>query len=343
MKKVNGPARFLALVAFPVAVSLICGPAIAQDDGARAYWKGRTGTNVVSFQYLNMHLDASDALQFDPAHYIYPSADADADIFIANYARHMTLFNRPASLMVNVVGGSVEADFDTSLTPPEFLPPGVVPGVSFSQSASGYADPSVQLDVNLLGTPPLKAGFDLLNYEPTWTLDAAVMLGVPLGEYDSSKVVNLGLNRFFGRIAFPFKYHFGVFAPGYMSSLEVVPSVWLFAENDNFVGQKLENDPLWQLEAHWTHDFTRHFFGSIDLLYRNGFQSEINGVDVGSDLEIGDVGVTLNFQVTDNLTLRTSFSSNVFGDSNIDTSMVRLQVVYAWHKAMQNMKKLGNE
>jgi hypothetical protein len=288
-----------------------------------------------------MHIDASDALQFDPTHYIYPSADADADIFIFNYARHMTLFNRPSSVMVNVVGGSVEADFDTSLTPPEFLPPGVVPGVSVSQSASGYADPSVQLDVNLIGTPPLKAGFDLLNYEPTWTLDAAVMLGIPIGEYDSSKVVNLGLNRFFGRIALPFKYHFGVFTPGYMSSLEVVPSVWLFAENDNFVGQKLQNDPLWQLEAHWTQDFTRHFFGSIDLLYRNGFQSEIDGVDVGSDIEIGDIGITLNFQVTDSLTLRTSFSSNVFGDSDIDNSMVRLQIVYAWHRAMENMKKLA--
>ena len=343
MKNGNGFTRYLALVAFAVATLLICGPANAQDDGARAYWKARAGTNVVSFQYLNMHLDASDAVAFDPVHYIYPSADADADIFVANYARHMTLFNRPSSFMVNVVGGSVEADFDVNLTPPEFLPPGVVPGASVSQSASGYADPSVQLDVNLIGTPPLKAGFDLLNYEPTWTLDAAVMLGVPIGEYDNSKLVNLGLNRFFGRIAFPFKYHFGVFAPGYMSSLEVVPSVWLFAENDNFVGQKLQNDPLWQLEAHWTQDFTRHFFGSIDLLYRNGFQSEINGVDVGSDIEIGDIGVTLNFQVTDSLTLRTSFSSNVFGDSDIDSSMVRLQVVYAWHRAMQNMKKLGNE
>jgi len=109
------------------------------------------------------------------------------------------------------------------------------------------------------------------------------------------------------------------------------------------VGQKLENDPLWQLEAHWTHDFTRHFFGSIDLLYRNGFQSKISGVDAGSDLEIGDIGITLNFQVTDNLTLRTSFSSNVFGDNDIHNSMVRIQVVYAWHKAMQNMKKLASE
>jgi len=340
MKKVNCSARFLALTAFALAVPLISGPATAQDDGARTYWKGRAGTNVMSFQYLDMNLQASDALQFDPSHYIYPSADAEARIFLMSYARHMTLFDRPSILSVNVLGGSVDAKFDTAITPPEFLPPGVVPGVSFSQSASGYGDPSVQLDVNLFGTPKLPAIFSYMNYEPTWTLDAAVMLAVPLGQYDADKVVNLGLNRFFGRIALPFKYHFRVFSPGYRSSLEVVPSVWLFAENDDFVGQKLQNDPMWQLEAHWTHDFTRQFFGSIDLLYRNGFQSEINGVNLGSDIEIGDLGFTLNFQVTDNVTIRTSFSSNVFGDSDIETSMIRLQFVYAWDMAIQNIKKL---
>ncbi len=340
MKIVNCPTRFLALVAFPLAVSLICGPAIAQDDGARAYWKGRAGTNMVSFQYLNMNLQASDELQFDPGQYIYPAADAVADIFILSYARHMTIFNRPSILSANLIGGSVDVKFDATITPPEFLPPGGVPGVSFSQSASGYADPSVQLDVNLLGTPKIKTIFDYMNYEPTWTLDAAVMLGVPLGQYDADKVVNLGLNRFYGRIAFPFKYHFRIFSPGYRSSLEVVPSVWLFAENDDFVGQTLQNDPMWQLEAHWTHDFTRQFFASLDLLYRKGFQSEINGIDLGSEIEIGNLGFTLNFSVTDNVTIRTSFSSNVFGNSDIETSMIRLQFVYAWDMAIQNINKL---
>ena len=343
MKKANCSARFLALAAFALSVPLILGPANAQDDGARTYWKGRDGTNVMSVQYLNMNLQASDTVQFDPSHYIYPAADVQADIFILSWARHMTLFDRPSILSANLVGGSVDVEFDTTITPPEFLPPGVAPGPSFSQSASGYADPSVQLDVNLLGTPKLPAIFSYMNYEPTWTLDAAFMLGVPLGQYDDDKVANLGLNRFYGRVAFPFKYHFRVFTQGYMSSLEVVPSVWLFAENDDFLGQTLKNDPMWQVEAHWTHDFTRHFFGSLDLLYRNGFQSEISGVDLGSDIEIGDLGFTLNFSVTDNVTIRTSFSSNVFGDSDIDTSMIRLQFVYAWDRAIENLKKLGSE
>jgi len=328
---------FFATLAIILSFS---GPALAVDDGARAYWKGRDGTNVFSFQYLNLNMQASGAQQFDPAHFIYPNADTEANVMIANYARHLTLFNRASSLAVNIVGGSVDLDVNTNLVPPGFLPPGVTPGDSLRQSASGYGDPSVQLDVNLFGTSQLKSTVDLVIYEPTWTIDAAVLLAFPIGEYDKDKLVNMGLNRWYGRVALPFKYHFGVFSPGYMTSLEIIPSVWLFAENDDFVGQKLENDPMWQLEAHLTHDFTRSFFGSLDLLYRGGFQSEINGVEVGDKLDVGNLGFTLNYQATDNLTIRTSYMSNVFGDSDLDNSVIRIQFAYAWHRLMENMKKL---
>jgi hypothetical protein len=335
--------RYARLPAFFAALTVILsfsGTARAVDDGSRAYWKGRDGTNVVSFQYLNLNMQASGAQEFDPAHFIYPNADAEANVMIANWARHMTLFNRASSLAVNLVGGSVDVDVNTSRVPPGFLPPGVTPGDSLRQSAAGFADPSVQFDVNLFGTSRLKSTVDLVNYEPTWTLDAAVLLAFPVGEYDDDKLVNMGLNRWYGRLALPIKYHFGVFAPGYMSSLEVIPSVWLFAKNEDFMGQELENDPLWQLEAHLTHNFTRTFFASLDLLYRNGFRSEINSVEVGDKLEVGNLGFTFNYQATDNIVVRTSYSSNLFGDSDLDNSVIRVQFAYAWHRLIENKKKL---
>ena len=332
--------RLLAFLVNLAIISLFSTSAFAVDDGARAYWKGRDGTQGVSFQYLNLNVQASNSQQFAPGQYIYANSDAEANIFIANYVRHITLFNRPSSLAVTLAGGSVDVDVSASAVA-GFLPPGISVDDSFSESASGYADPSVQLVVNLFGTPPLKANFDLLDYEPTWTIDAAVMLGLPIGKYHSDQLVNLSLNRWFGRIALPIKYHFGVFTRGYMKSLEVIPSVWLFAENDDFIlGQKLENDPMWQIEAHLTNDFTPSFFGSLDLLYRNGFQSEIDGVEVGDDLEIGNLGFTLSYQVTDNLAIRTGYSSNVFGNDDLDNSLIRMQFVYGWHRDMENMKKL---
>jgi hypothetical protein len=284
-------------------------------------------------------MEVSDAI-FDPSHFIFPNANAEANLFMVGYARHFTLFNRPSSIALNLLGGSADVNVNTTLVPSQFLPAGVARGASLNQSASGWGDPIVQLDVNLFGTPPLISTVDLLNYEPTFTIDAAVMLAFPIGKYDSDRLINIGQNRWFGRLALPMKYHFGAFAAGHRTSIEMTPSVWLFDENDDFLGQTLENDPLWQMEAHLTHDFTRTFSASLDLLYRRGFASEINGVGVGDDLNIGNVGLTLDYQLTGNFSLRAGYSSNVFGDDGLDNSVVRLQLVYGWHRLMENAKKL---
>jgi hypothetical protein len=309
----------------------ISGSALAIDDGARAYWNGRDGTDAFSFQYLNLNMQATETTQFAPGQYIYPNADTEASIAMATWAHHMTVLGRASSFAVNLVGGSIDVAVDPDLIPA---------GDSLHQSASGYADPTVQYVMNLYGTSQLKSTVDLLNYEPGFTADIAAMLAVPVGQYDSDSLVNMGQNRWFGRIALPMKYHFGAFAPGYMNSLEITPSTWLFAENDDLQGNSQENDPLWQLEGHLTHDFTPTCFGSLDLLYRGGFQSEINGAEVGDELNIGDVGFTLSYQLTDNAAIRTSYSSNVFGDTDLDSSMIRLQFVYGWHTLTENTKKL---
>lgn len=335
----NIHTRLPAFLATLVIILLYSGQALAVDDGPRAYWKAREGTHGVSFQHLRLDLQTSDSQQFAPGSYIYANSDIEANIFVANYVRYITLFNRPSSLSLALAGGNIDVDVNAKALL-QFLPPGKTLGVAFNQSSTGFADPSAQLVVNLFGTPPLKTNFDLIDYEPTWNIDAAVMLGVPIGEYDDDKLVNLGLNRWFGRIAFPVTYNFGVFTRGYMKSLELIPSVWLFADNDDFMGQKLENDPMWQFEAHLTNDFTPSFFGSLDVLYRSGLQTEIDGVEVGDELNIGNLGFTLSYQVTDNLAIRTGFSSNVFGDDDVDNSMARIQLVYGWHRDFENVKKL---
>ena len=51
--------RYSWLIALFAAVAIIIslsGPALAVDDGARAYWKGKDGTQAVSFQILNLNV-----------------------------------------------------------------------------------------------------------------------------------------------------------------------------------------------------------------------------------------------------------------------------------------------
>ena len=113
MKSFNRHTGLLAIFSTLAITLSFSETVLSVDDGARAYWKGRDGTNVVSFQYLNLDMQASGAQQFDPAHFIYPNADASANLMIASYARHMTLFNRPSSLSANIAGGSADVDVDT--------------------------------------------------------------------------------------------------------------------------------------------------------------------------------------------------------------------------------------
>ena len=336
MKPENRQTRLLAVISSVGLTLSVRGLALATDDGPRVYWKARQGTHVVGFQYLHYDIDSSGAQQFDPGSFLYPNSHTSANVILANYTRHFTLFRRPSFAALTLPGGNVNFEADANAVPPEFLPP----GGSLSQSSSGFSDPNVQLLVNLYGTPPLKSGYDQLNYEPNLTIDAAALLAFPIGAYDSDKLVNMGQNRWYGRIGFPFKYHFGPFTPGRRTSLELTPSVWLFAANEDFVGNNLKNDPLWQIEAHVTRDFTARFFGSLDLLYRGGFRSRINGVDVGEDLNMGILGFTLNYQVTDNFVVRTAFSSNVFGDNDLHNSTIKIGFVYGWHRSMEDLKKL---
>ena len=54
--------------------------------------------------------------------------------------------------------------------------------------------------------------------------------------------------------------------------------VWLFGDNTDYVGKTLETDPLYQIDAHLTRDFTAHLWGSLDAAWYNGGEATVDGV-----------------------------------------------------------------
>jgi hypothetical protein len=122
MKTEKRRIRLPALLATLVIILLFGGQAFAVDDGARAYWKGRHGTQGFSIQYLTLDLQASGSEQFAPGQYVYGDADVEATLFIANYARNLVLFNRLSSVSLGVAGGSVDVNTNANAST-TFLPP----------------------------------------------------------------------------------------------------------------------------------------------------------------------------------------------------------------------------
>jgi hypothetical protein len=216
-----------------------------------------------------------------------------------------------------------------------------VGGRSFNQTANGFGDPMLEFNINVIGPRAQKNIPDALRYEPGFSLDLLADIALPIGEYDSSQPLNLGQNRWYGRLGAPIVWQLGSWVPGRRTTLEFLPAVWLFGDNNDYVGQTLKTDPLFQLDAHLTRDFTENFWGAIDVSWYNGGRATINGV-AGEKLNNIGVGLTLGYQVNSNLNLTFGYKSTVNdsapGDLKMDSFMITL--VYGWHPLIEGSKRL---
>ncbi len=61
----------------------------------------------------------------------------------------------------------------------------------------------LEVGYNLIGPKAIRNIPDLLRYEPKFSLNVIVDLAFPIGDYDSSEPLNLGQNRWYGRLGAP--------------------------------------------------------------------------------------------------------------------------------------------
>jgi hypothetical protein len=252
----------------------------------------------------------------------------NATLVLAGYARTMTLFDRSAMAAIIVPMGRLSGE-------------GTVAGRSFNQISQGYGDPMVEFDINLVGPKAQKNLPDVLRYEPKFSLDLLADLAFPVGEYNSSQPLNLGQNRWYGRVGAPILQQLGPWVPGRRTTLEFLPSVWLFGANGNFVGQTMKTDPIFQLDGHLTRDFTETLWGALDGTWYTGGKATINGV-TGEKLNNLGLGFTLGYQINENLGLTFGYKSTVNDKAPTDLRMDRLMVslVFGWHPLIEGSRRL---
>jgi len=323
------PVAWLRLVvATNLAMAALCPPQSLAQVPARFYWKSLSGGNAVP---LIVNSLSGNTNPFDPAHTVAPGANIDATLALAGYAHTFSLADRSAMAAILLPMGRVSGEV-------------TVAGTTFNQSANGFGDPMLEFNINVLGPPAQKNIPDALRYEPGFSVDLLADLAVPIGEYDSSQPLNLGQNRWYGRLGAPIIWQLGPWVPGRRTTLEFLPAVWLFGTNNDYVGQTLKTDPMFQLDAHLTRDFTEQFWGSLDAAWYYGGQASINGVS-GEKLNNLGFGLTLGYQINDNLGLTFGYKSTVNDNApdalRMDAFMLTL--VYAWHPLIEGSRRLKGE
>jgi hypothetical protein len=318
-------ARLTIALVLVLAASALCPFQAAAQMPARFYWKALSGANAVP---VIVNSISGNSNPFDPAQTPIPGATVDGTIALAGYAHTFTLFDRAAMVAGLLEMGRLSGELAEA-------------GRTISSSARGFGDPTFEFNVNLIGPKAQKNLADVMPYQPGFSLDLIADLVVPIGEYDASRALNLGQNRWSGRLGFPVVWQIGSWVPGRRTTLELLPAVWFFGTNDDYVGTTLETDPLFQVDAHLTRDFTSHFWGSLDGVWYTGGAATIHGVE-GEKLNNLGVGLTIGYQVNDSLGVTFGYKSTINdkapGDLQMDQFMV--SVVYGWHSIVEGVKRL---
>ena len=179
-------AWYLKVSATALAVGILS-VAHAQEIEPRAYSNAPIGVNFLIAGYAY----TEGAVPFDTSLPV-KNANLKTSSALLAYARVLDLWGKSAKfdaiLPYTWLSGSAERE-----------------GEPVERNVSGFADPRFRLSVNLYGAPALTLQ-EFKDYEQDLIVGASLQVSVPSGQYDESKLVNIGTNRWF------FKPEVGVFA-----------------------------------------------------------------------------------------------------------------------------------
>jgi len=298
-----------------LAASLLAPAALrAQGDGPRSQLLLPTGINVLAPAYLGL----SGNLNFGQT-ILLPEAKIDSSVWVLTYTRAFSLGGRYAQFWINPIAGSIDGRGT-------FTDPRSGQRVTVNVSESGLADPVVSFKLGLVGAPALALP-EFAKTPQEFQLSAFVSAALPWGDYDSDRLLNLGTNVLALRLGAPMVFPMG--DPKAPFFLELFPSVAFYDDNDDPSGgaSKREQDPLFMVESHLSHNFTPEFWASLDLRYRYGAETTTDGMDDDNSQDVLGGGVSFGYAFTRFLSMQASYGNVLTENDGTELEMVRVKLV----------------
>ena len=249
-----------------LATAYLTTTASAIDDGPRMYWNLPKDLNVIQTYawVINGNAVNQTGAVYDE------NANVDINILLFGYNRTFDMFGHTAIATVILPAGNANATVNTNASV------GPVP-ISLNRSSRGIGDIYFQGTFNIFGGEAVTMEEYVSTYQQGTLLSLILGLSTPTGQYDGDQSVNMGLNRWAGRIALPFVQTLGDWKPGSITTLEITPGVWFYGDNDDYRDGTFKQDPLYTIEAHLTQDLTPAAFVSLDYMYQTGGETEVEG------------------------------------------------------------------
>jgi hypothetical protein len=278
----------------------------AQELEPRAFSPNPTGVNYLVIGYSR----STGSVLFDPS---VPVTDVDArfSAAVVGYGHTFGLFGRSANatLVTPYAWGSAS---------------GNVGDMRGAVSRSGVADATFELSVNVLGGPAVSTA-EFSQRTPETTVGASLLVDIPVGQYDPSKLINIGTNRW------AFRPQIGVSQPVGAWYLECFAGVWLFADNNDYWnGARQSQSPIASLQLHASYTFKPRLWLAVDATGYRGGQTTVDGVDKANLQANSRIGVTLSLPAGRGQSVKLAYSDGATTRVGASFRTLTLAWQYSW-------------
>jgi hypothetical protein len=287
---------------------------VAQDLAPRAYVITPVKTNGLTLAYS--YNDGS--LIFDGT---VPITDATGKLSVPSlaYYHSLRLFGRSANVTVALPYGV------GTFT-------GTVLGEKRSIYRSGLFDSALRFSVNLVGGPAMSLA-EMRQWKQKALVGFSLKVSAPTGQYDPTKLINLGANRW------AFKPELGLSRRWGHWVFDAYGSVWFFTKNPEFFSrnefvpgtQSQTQAPIGAFETHLSYDVRPRLWVSLDGNFWYGGRTSLDGVENPSTLQKNSrIGVTASFPLTRHQSLKVGYAQGAYIRFGGDYKIASAAWQYSW-------------
>ncbi len=249
-------------------------------------------------------------IAFDPTVPI-ENAELTAQGGIAGLARAMNF--RGLSGKVSMGGGFICADGSAD-----------VQGVRETRDVCGMTDLSTLASVNFIGAPAISLS-EYPHYRQGFLMGASLGVTVPVGQYDDTKLVNIGAHRW------SFRPQLGLSQAMGRLTLEFLGAVTFYTRNGDFLnGHKRDQAPLYSGQVNVIYTFRSGIWGAVGGLLYAGGRTTLDGVPAIEILGNWRLGGTLVFPVSRHNSLKLLGTAGLYARTGGDFTNLAVSWVYAW-------------
>tara|TARA_R110002110_G_scaffold91264_2_gene237665 strand:- start:292023 stop:292928 length:906 start_codon:yes stop_codon:yes gene_type:complete len=294
-----------------IAIGFISGSlathGFAQELTPRAYWPAPQGTSIASVAFKHVSGDTVP----DPSLPIN-GVDSSINTLVAGYRHTTSLWGRTTNLSVELPYSMGDTRADR------------IDGETLGADYDGVGDIAFSASLNLLGAPAMSPQeFADLRHNPVPQLGVSLKIVAPSGDYNPDKLINVGTNRWaaktgVGYIA-PINQHW---------LLEFELASWFFADNDDYLGFKRQQDPITSGQVHLVRRFSAGFWASLNGNYYRGGRSQIGERRLDDLQRDSKLGLTVVYPLSRRGAVKLGYTNGSINDSgeSFDTFLLS----YSW-------------